>query len=131
MSKAAFTVGLFLAAAGLAGAAHATVAVAPDATEPGPQNATVRYRAAELATSRGAQSVYASIERAAREVCDDTGEYVLRASFAACERSAIADAVAEVDNPQLTAVYNDLFPEYPLAEATSFRLMPAIVVIPG
>jgi UrcA family protein len=131
MSKGAFTVALFLAAAGLARAAQATIAASPDATETRTQSAVVRYHAGQLGTSRGAQTVYASIDRAARDVCDDTGEFVLRASFAACERGAIADAIAQVDSPRLTAVYNDHFPNYPLAEATSLRLIPAIIVIVG
>ena len=131
MSKGAFTVAVLLAAAGFARAAQATIAASPDATETGQQSAVVRYQAGQLGTARGARTVYASIDRAAREVCDDTGEFVLRASFAACERSAIADAVAEIDDPRLTAVYEDHFPKYPLAEATSLRLMPAIIVIVG
>jgi len=52
-------------------------------------------------------------------------------AFAACERSAIADAVAQVDDDRLTAVYNEHFPSYPLVEATSLRLIPAIIVIVG
>jgi UrcA family protein len=131
MSKGTFTAGLFLAAVGMAGTARATTAASPDATETGVKSATVRYHEAQLATSRGARTVYSRIDRAAHEVCDDTGEYVLKASFAGCERSAIADAVAQIDNPRLTAVYNEHFPNDPLIEATSLRLLPAIIVIVG
>ena len=131
MTKGALAAGLFLAAVGVAGSAHATSAASANATETGPNSVTVRYHASQLATSRGAHLLYARIDRAVQEVCDDTGEFALRASFAACERSAIADAVAEVDNTQLTAVYNDHFPNYPLVEATSLRLIPAIIVIVG
>ncbi len=131
MSKGALAVGLLLAAAGGGGTARATVAASAGSTEPGQDSATVRYQEQDLATSHGARRLYSSIDRAAREVCDDTGDFGLRASFAACERTAIADAVAQVDNMQLTAVYNDHFPKYPIVEATSLRLIPAIIVTVG
>jgi UrcA family protein len=131
MRNAAFTIGLFFAAAGLAGTARATTAASPNAAEPDSKSVSIRYHEAQLGTSRGARLLFARIDRAAQEVCDDTGDFALRASFAACERSAIADAVAEVDNTRLTAVYNDHFPSHPLAEATSLRLIPAIIVVVG
>ena len=131
MSKAAFTIGLFLAAAGAAGTARATTAVSAGAADTASNSVKVRYHEAQLATYHGAYLLYARIDRAAQEVCDDTRDFALRAAFAACERSAIADAVAEVDNTRLTAVYNEHFPSYPLVEATSLRLIPAIIVIVG
>jgi UrcA family protein len=131
MRNAAFTIALFFAATGLAGTAHATTAASPNATEADSKSVNIRYHEIQLATSRGARLLYARIDRAAQEVCDDTGDFSLRASFAACERSAIADAVAQVDNSRLNAVYDDHFPSYPLAEATSLRLIPAIIVIVG
>jgi UrcA family protein len=131
MSKGILAAGLFLSVVGVAGTARATTAASPNAVETGPNSVSVRYRETQLATSRGAHLVYARIDRAAKEVCDDTGEFDIRASFVACERSAIADAVAEVDNTRLTAVYNEHFPLYSLAEATSLRLIPAIIVIVG
>ncbi len=130
MSKVALAAGLFLAAAGVAGTARATTA-ASAAPDLGTQSVTVRYHASQLATSRGAHLLYARIDDAAREACDDPGEFDLRASFAACERSAIADAVAEVDDTRLTAVYNEHFPNYPLVAAASLRLIPAIIVVVG
>ena len=131
MSKEGLAAGLLLAAAGLAGTARATTAASPNAVETDSKSVSVRYHETQLASSRGAHTLYARIGRAAQEVCDDTGEFDLRASFAACERSAIADAVAQIDNTRLTAVYNEHFPGYPLAEATSLRLIPAIIVIVG
>ena len=118
-----------MAAAGVAGTARATTTASTYAGDTNSKSVSVRYREAQLATSRGAHSLYARIDRAAEEVCDDTGEYVLKTSFAACERSAIADAVAQIDDTRLTAVYDENFPGYPLAEATSLRLIPAIIVI--
>jgi UrcA family protein len=129
MRNAAFTVGVFLAAACLAGSAHATTATSPNSADTA--SVRLRYHETQLETSHGARLLYSRIDRAAQEVCDDSGDFALRAAFAACERSAIADAVAQVDNTRLTAVYNDHFPSYPLAEATSLRLIPAILVIVG
>jgi UrcA family protein len=131
MSKEALAALLFLATVGATGAARATTAASPNAIDTQSASVSVRYHETQLATSRGARLLYARIDRAAEEVCDDTGEFALRASFAACERSAIADAVAQVDNTRLTAVYNEHFPGYPLVEATSLRLIPAIIVIVG
>ena len=119
------------AAAGLAGTARATTAALPNATETGSKSVNIRYYETQLATSRGAHLLYARIDRAAQEVCGDTGEFAFMNAFAACERSAIADAVAQVDDDRLTAVYNEHFSSYPLVEATSLRLIPAIIVIVG
>jgi len=131
MSNLARTAGLFLAAVGVAGTAHATTTALPDAIGAESNSVSVRYHASQLATSRGPHLLYARIDRAAQEVCDDTGEFAFMHAFAACERSAIADAVAQVDDDRLTAVYNEHFPSYPLVEATSLRLIPAIIVIVG
>jgi UrcA family protein len=131
MSTAARAAGLFLAAVGVAGTARATTAASPNAIAAETDSVSVRYHASQLATSRGAHLLYARIDRAAQEVCDDTGEFAFMHASAACERSAIADAVAQVDDDRLTAVYNEHFPRYPLVEATSLRLIPAIIVIVG
>jgi UrcA family protein len=131
MRNATFTVGLFFAAAGLAGSARATTEVSPNATESGPKSATVRYHNADLATTRGVQNLYVGIDRAAREVCDDNGEYVMRTSFAACEQSAIAGAVAQVDNEKLTQIYDRHYPGKPLDAAAALRLQPTIIVVIG
>jgi|SRR3954470_16682902 UrcA family protein len=130
MSKGALAAALFLAVAA-AGTAHATTAASPNDVATNSKSVSVRYREIQLATTRGAQTLYSRIDRATQEVCDDTGEFALRASFAACERNAIAEAVAQIDNTRLTAVYNDHFPSYPLVEATSLRLISAIIVIVG
>jgi len=131
MRNTAFTIGVFFAAAGLAGTARATTEISPDTAESGPSSATVRYHEGDLATSRGVQNLYDGIDRAAREVCDDTGEYVLRSSFAACERGAIASAVLQVDSAKLTEIYNRHYPGKPLSEALSLRLQPKITVVAG
>lgn len=130
MSNRTLTVGLLLATVGLAGFASAATTTAPDSAEPG-KSTTVRYHQRDLRTSEGAQRVYWSLDRAAHEVCDDTGEYELAPSFAACEQTAIADAVVQIDNANLTQIYDRHFPNRPLNEAVSLRLLPAIIVIAG
>jgi len=131
MSKGAFAAGLFLAAVGATGAARATTTASPNTSGPDSYSVSLRFHEAQLATNRGARSLYARIDRAAHDVCDDPGDFAIRAAFAACERTAIADAVAQVDNTRLTEVYNEHFPDHPLAEATSLQLIPAIIVIVG
>jgi UrcA family protein len=130
MSKAALTVGLFLGlgAGAATGSAYATTLASPDPTAV-PQSAIVRYHEKDLATSRGVQNLYLGIDRVARDVCDDTGEYVMRSVFAKCQQSAIANAVAQVDNAKLTQIYNEHFPRAPLSEAVSLRLQPSITVV--
>jgi len=64
-------------------------------------------------------------------VCGDTGKQSITSQLVECEQTAIADAVAQVDNAKLTAVYSRHFPDRPLSEAVSLRLLPAIVVIAG
>jgi UrcA family protein len=130
MSKRALTIGLFFAAAGIACAAGATT-TAPNSTEPESSTVTVRYHKDELATSRGVQSLYAAIDRAARDVCDDPGDFVLRSAFAPCEQKAIVGAVEQVDNANLTEMYNRHYPSKRLTEAVSWRLQPTIVVVAG
>jgi len=129
MSKRALTIGFFFVAAGVAGAAGATTTTAPDSTES--STVTVRYHKDELATSRGVQSLYSAIDRAARDVCDDTGDFALRSAFAPCEQSAIAGAVEQVDNAKLTDMYNRHYPSKRLTEAVSLRLQPTITVVAG
>ena len=130
MSKRTLTIGLFFAAAGIVGAAGGTT-TAPDSTEPGSSTVTVRYHKDELATSRGVQNLYWAIDRAARDVCDDTGDFALRSAFAPCEQSAIAGAVEQVDNAKLTDMYNRHYPSKRLTEAVSLRLQPTITVVAG
>jgi UrcA family protein len=130
MSNRALTVGLFLATAGLAAA---TTAATPSYSAAEESGVTVRYHEDELATSDGTDRVYWDLDRAAHRVCDDTGEYVLRRSFAPCERAALASAVSEISSANLTTEFNLHFPGEPLRpdEQFSQRLRAFIVVVVG
>jgi UrcA family protein len=67
---------------------------------------TVSYHDLDLSTREGASVLYARINHAAHEVCDAGNSrdlYTLAAAHA-CERSAVAQAVRAVDNPQLAAL---------------------------
>ena len=130
MRNAAFTIGVFLGVAGLAGVAGVTT-TAPYSSDPDSSTVTVRYHKEELATSDGVQSLYSAIDRAARNVCDDSGDFALRAAFTPCEQKAIAGAVEQVDNAKLTDIYNRHYPSKRLTEAASLRLQPTIVVVAG
>jgi len=67
----------------------------------------VKYADLDINTPAGAAALLRRIRFAADRVCDfrDTRELSARAIVQACTTHAIADAVATVNNPSLTAVY--------------------------
>jgi UrcA family protein len=83
------------------GLLSATPALATD-----PASVKVSYADLDLSTIAGAQTLYGRIRTAARSVCGYEGRGVTDQAFwNACFRGAIADAVAKVNNPLLTAVH--------------------------
>jgi UrcA family protein len=67
---------------------------------------TVRYADVNLTTVVGATALYQRIEGAARLVCGESGRSLLEQRAAkVCYRNAVAEAVAAVNNPTLTAVH--------------------------
>ena len=81
---------------GLAGAAQAL------ASEP---SIKVSYSDLDLSTPAGAQTLYHRISGAARTVCGFEGaDLIEQQVWKACYRGAVADAVAKVNSPLLTAV---------------------------
>jgi UrcA family protein len=68
---------------------------------------TVRYSDLNLATSAGAETLYHRIARAARAVCpgDDSRDLAILAASERCQANAIAQAVRQVNNPQLAVVH--------------------------
>ncbi len=67
---------------------------------------TVKYHDLDLATLDGARTLYGRISAAAREVCGYEGRsFTDQAFWNGCYRGAIADAVAKVGSPLLTAVH--------------------------
>ena len=67
---------------------------------------TVSFRDLDLSTPEGANTLYRRIRTAAQKVCGYAGADVLSQNISrACYRNAIADAVAKVNSPLLTAVH--------------------------
>jgi UrcA family protein len=70
------------------------------------RSVTVSYRDLDLSSPEGANVLYRRIQAAAREVCGHPGADLLEQGiWKSCYRDAIADAVAKVDNPLLTAIH--------------------------
>ncbi|HUL82280.1 MAG TPA: UrcA family protein [Gammaproteobacteria bacterium] len=124
---------LFLAAVTASGGAWATTATSADPFAGVPKGTVVQYRESDLATSDGAKHLYLRLAEAASYVCDDTGEYELRQSFATCERTAIADAVSVLGGANLTTEFNRHFPNQPLGDRRLSRgpRSPIVVVAVG
>jgi UrcA family protein len=68
-----------------------------------PPQVTVNYQELNLSTTAGAKVLYQRIKRAARAVCAPLQDR--QAQWRDCYGSAIADAVAEIDRPMLTALH--------------------------
>ena len=65
----------------------------------------VRYGDLDLATNAGVHTLYERISGAARTVCGFEGTALIEQSlWNTCYRGAIADAVAKVNSPLLTAL---------------------------
>jgi len=80
----------------------ATPALATD-----PSSVKVSYRDLDLSTFAGAHELYGRIKTAARTVCGYEGRNLTDQAFwNGCYRGAIADAVAKVNSPLLTAVHS-------------------------
>jgi UrcA family protein len=99
--RASFWSAALTSIACLAGAAQAPAA------DPGTQRSvTVSFRDLNLSTIEGATALYLRIKRAANSVCDDgsTAGLAHYREWKSCYQAAIADAVAKVNSPLLTAV---------------------------
>jgi UrcA family protein len=94
----------FIAALLLTGSAAAPAGAAESAAF---QQVTVRFADINLSVPEGAESLYARIRSAARQVCGREDEKGLALVFSrrACIEKAITDAVTHVGNAQLRAVY--------------------------
>jgi UrcA family protein len=77
----------------------------------------VRFGDLDLTTTRGTRMLYLRLTNAARTVCDDRFDVLdLEAAhdIRKCEQTATENAVAQIDRPRLTALYNKRFPREPL-----------------
>jgi UrcA family protein len=72
------------------------------------RSVTVSFADLDLSKAAGAQALYKRIKVAARRVCGSQGSYMYLASrsvWRKCYDTAVAEAVADVDRPSLTALY--------------------------
>lgn len=91
----------FTSIACLLGAAQASAAPAIAA-----RTVTVNYRDLNLSTIEGATTLYQRLQGAARSVCDGpVGGLHAYQEWRSCYDAAIADAVAKVNSPLLTALH--------------------------
>jgi UrcA family protein len=70
----------------------------------------VSFADLDLSKPAGAQTLYKRIKAAARQVCGPADQYTFVVSsktFRACYDKAVADAVAQVDRPSLTALHRE------------------------
>jgi len=97
---AATAVGAF--AAGFTVIAHA------DQSTDAPQ-VVVKYADLSVSSPQGAVALYHRIRGAAVTVCRplDDGSLASKQAMAACMHKAVADAVADVDQPALSAIYRE------------------------
>src|SRR5262245_21233187 len=100
-----------LTRAGIAAFAVCTSLVAYSASAAPKEKAqTVSYADLDLSKPAGAQTLYKRIKAAARQVCGPSDQYTFvtpARAFRECYAKAIADAVAQVDRPSLTALHRE------------------------
>lgn len=101
---AARNVAVSLIAGTLLGTICAPASAAPEGTAP---VATVKYEDLNLATRQGAETLYRRLTAAAYTVCwpQDHGDLTGSVALRKCIHQAMGKAVAEVNNPVVTALY--------------------------
>jgi UrcA family protein len=138
MRASSITLALAAAAASVVG-----IGSSANATTSTPRHAVarayeqvVRFGDLDLASQHGADQLYSRLLNAARYVCganDDPVYFYERHAVRHCEQVSIENAVAEIDRPQVTAVYDEHFPRQPLtssARATAV-LTDAVTLVAG
>jgi UrcA family protein len=81
--------------------------------EAGPSSARVSYGDLDLSQGRDAQKLLERIHHAAWKVCSISGDSALdwaSSSYRKCVRTASAKAVADLNNPMVTAAYQSRAP---------------------
>ena len=100
-----------LTRAGIAALAVCTCLVSYSASaEPRVKSEAVSFADLDLSKAAGAQTLYKRIKAAARHVCGPADRYTYllpSKAFGKCLETAIADAVAQVDRPSLTALHKE------------------------
>lgn len=80
------------------------------AEQPQVPQVTVSYADLDLSKAAGAQTLYKRIKNAAARVCGSSGRYTIlegRKAWHACYDTAVANAVAQIDRPTLTALHRE------------------------
>jgi UrcA family protein len=97
-----------LAASALLIAAASGFAGVCSAADTNPLQALVKYGDLNVSSSEGAAALYTRIHAAAEQVCRplDNRDMAFKKLKEACVSTAIADAVAKVDQPALFSVYS-------------------------
>jgi UrcA family protein len=114
--KASIAMLVLLASAGIGAPALATTAARPN-EQMETHEVVVRYGDVNLNTQKGAVQLYRRISYAANEACADVvvPTYVLLDhAYHQCRQTAMEGAVAKVDSPKVTALYDQHFPDNPL-----------------
>ena len=117
--KASIAMLILLVSAGTGAPAMATVSVRPGDQEQ-TQKMLVHYEDLNVNTAAGAEQLYHRISLAAHAVCTDVGlpsSLTLHRIYKQCRQTAMEQAVAAVDRPKLTALYDQHFPDNPLVAA--------------
>jgi UrcA family protein len=113
-----------LASLGLGATAPAMATALRSAEQPGVSQKVVHFGDLNLNTEHGADQLYRRLNFAARDVCSDNGDmYYLTQSRAyhQCRRNALERAVAQLDEPKVTAIYDGHFPSNPIEGRTPGR----------
>ena len=87
----------------------ATVSFASDSSDP--LQVKVKYGDLNVSSTAGATTLYTRIRIAAEAVChpfqpSNIADLAARSVFAACVHKAMSNAVSDVDQPTLSAIYN-------------------------
>jgi UrcA family protein len=113
LSFIATTMGL----AGAAASAMAAATTAHDGSDTKSYETVVHVGDLDLNSQSGADHAYGRVHRAARFVCGEDANPVFveaRRALHRCAQETIADAVADVNLPALTAAYDERHPNRPL-----------------
>lgn len=101
---------LIIAAAALVLGVASTSAPARPSSD-GVRSVTVHFGELDLSRRAGAQVLFARIQRAAYDVCNGySGSFAeMQITMSPCYSTALAKAVADVNSPQLSAIYRAHF----------------------
>lgn len=96
----------------------ATASQAADTLNQQTSSVAVHYGDLNLSKAKDVDTLYIRLSNSAKEVCgDDTNNTELWKldGIARCEQQAVESAVAKVDRPMLTALYDSRYPSAALA----------------